>query len=200
MFGNSFSDLAVDEASKTIADFDRDSDEQMILFPVEGVPSASEVQINKDTFLKYKKKQSLSLKHYSFKLGVMHSILRHYFDGKEKHFMKYAKEAIFKTYNHGFMANFGKSVLKTYKRKDVRNNIFWEKGENWGKDYINRYLSGNLYSNEDDTYKNFQGDEIEDNQRERAIKKLRELAELKKEGILSEQEYQEKSKDLKKLV
>ena len=89
MFGNSFSDLAVDEASKTIADFDRDSDEQMILFPVEGVPSASEVQINKDTFLKYKKKQSLSQKHYSFKCGVMHSILRHYFDGKEKHFMKY---------------------------------------------------------------------------------------------------------------
>ena len=139
LFKVSYSKSAVYRAITALKEFDKTFDSELELFPVDNLPPRSSIQHqNISSFFSSKSKAAAKLI-TSFQNGVIHVILRKYYDGKENHFNKFSKAIIYEVFNYGFMMNFGRQIYKGFSQKKHVDAEFWVKGEEWGRKYIERY-------------------------------------------------------------
>tara|TARA_Y100000768_G_scaffold366789_1_gene329268 strand:+ start:90 stop:524 length:435 start_codon:yes stop_codon:yes gene_type:complete len=141
MFGVSYSQGSVMRAGAAFKVLDDTFDFQLKKFPVEGLPDISEIQLDNfsDAFFNPELKAKARIR-LSFSNGAMNSILRHFYDGKGKHFESYAKEVFKDAFNKGFMLNRGKSMYKQFAQKKNVDSTYWVKGETWGVSFIERMI------------------------------------------------------------
>ena len=139
LFKVSYSKSTVYRAITALKEFDKIYDSELELFPVDNLPPKSSIQHQKiSSFFSSKSKAAAKLI-TSFQNGVIHVILRKYYDGKENQFNKFSKVVLYEVFNYGFMTNFGKLMYKGFSQKKHVDPEFWVKGENWGREYIKRY-------------------------------------------------------------
>ena len=143
MFKVSYSQGSVMRAGAAFKVMDETFDFQLKKFPVAGLPDISEIQLDgiSDAFFNPELKEKATIR-LSFSNGAMNSILRHYYDGKGKHFDSFAKEVFKDAFDKGFMLNMGKSMHKQFTQKKNVDSTFWVRGETWGVSFIKRVIEG----------------------------------------------------------
>jgi len=143
MFGVSYSQGSVMRAGAAFKVLDETFDFQLKKFPVPGLPEVSDIQLDgiSDAFFNPELKAKATIR-LSFSNGAMNSILRHYYDGKGKHFDSFAKEVFKDAFDKGFMLNMGKSMHKQFTQKKNVDSTYWVRGETWGVSFIKRVIEG----------------------------------------------------------
>ena len=97
--------------------------------------------------------------------GSMMMVLNHFFDGNNKDFEKFAKEAMVLAFNFGFGLNQGKSMYKKFAKNKMKLTDFHISGEDWVKEFfIPEVIEENLSIEE--VEEKFLNDEYENTEEE----------------------------------
>jgi len=140
MFNKTYSKGSVMRAGAAIETLNDCFEFQIKKFPVEGLPTLSDVQLHNgisDAIFNPDHKHKATLR-TSFTNGAMNVILRHSYDGNPKHFDSFCKEAFKAAFDKGFMMNHGKLMYKGFNQTKHISSKFWVLGEKWGEAFIER--------------------------------------------------------------
>lgn len=142
MFGKSYSDQALEKFLHAIKEFDQSMDAHLDNYPVDGVRPQSELVLDSIATVFNKQKKADRLNKFIFTAGVWMYLVYHYYDGKESHIDKFLKEGI------KAVAPFGRSNLFNTLKKHSKNNnnTFYKAGLLWGEEFNERFLSGSLWT------------------------------------------------------
>ena len=168
-FSKSYSDNAVQKSAKWIRFFNDNLNSLLSMHEAKyhsKITKFFSVQ-HLGVFDRQKKEAAIIMK--TFVNGAMMSILNHFFDGKNKDFDKFAKEAIILAFDLGFGMNDGKSKFKSFMKDKMQLSDFKSSGENWvDKFFIPEVIKENLSMEEvedkftDHEYEKEEGNDSED--------------------------------------
>jgi hypothetical protein len=135
-FSNSYSDKGVQISAKWIRFF---NDNLNTLLSIHEAKHHSEITKffsvqHLGPFISEKKDAAKVIQ--AFGNGAMMSILTYFFDGKNKEFDKFSKEAIILAFNLGFLMNNGKSMYKNFAKNKMKISDFQSSGEDWANKFL----------------------------------------------------------------
>ena len=153
MFGNSYSNQAIEDAVYQVRYFDDNTETLLGAFPTD----------NYDEFILIHRDNPMV--RLAFGFGVVTAISNYYFDGKPKALDEFIKKVIIKSFNYGILLNEGKNVFKTFKKPEYRNSEYFFLGSRWARnnfifEVIENHFDISEYLNSTDS-DNHTNDEIE---------------------------------------
>ena len=152
MFGPSYSPEALHNFISVLKELDAYIDPQLEKYPVDGIKQQSELALDGLGSLFDSKKKKDRINRSLFVSAIILHCLEYFYDGKKSHKDKFLKQGI------KAISILSGTVFNQIK-KDFKNinNSFYQSGQLWGQQFLDRYLSGNLHFNADDFEEEFAG-------------------------------------------